>query len=100
MSSALVILKPEIIYFHYVHEPTGWYWQQFKDRVEQSGTTRLQLVKQRDVTEIFGNPVEHFAHKADVLRLEALRDYGGVYLDVDVLVTRGEDWEVFQSGSR
>lgn len=90
LNSALVVLKPEVIYFHHVYEPTGWWWEQWKRRVQESGITRLELVKQRDVTEVFGNPVEHFAHKADVLRLEALRDYGGVYLDVDVLVVKGE----------
>lgn len=89
MMSALRVLKPEVIYFHHVYEPDGWYWEQWKKAVKESGTTRLELVKQRDVTEVFGNPVEHFAHKADVLRLEVLRDYGGVYLDVDVLVIRG-----------
>lgn len=90
LSSALVILKPEVIYFHHVYEPNGWWWEQWKARVAQSGTTRMQLVRQRDVVSVFGNPVEHFAHKADVLRLEVLRDYGGIYLDTDVLVTRGE----------
>lgn len=90
MMSALRVLKPEVIYFHHVYEPSGWYWDQWKRAVSESGTTRLELVKQRDVTEVFGNPVEHFAHKADVLRLEVLRDYGGVYLDVDVLVIKGE----------
>lgn len=90
LSSALVVLKPQVIYFHYVYEPSGWYWDQWRHRVNNSGTTRLEMVKQRDVKQVFGNPVEHFAHKADVLRLEALRDYGGVYLDVDVLVIKGE----------
>ncbi|KAM0750341.1 hypothetical protein T439DRAFT_381041 [Meredithblackwellia eburnea MCA 4105] len=88
LSSALVKLKPEVIYFHYVYLPQGWWWDQWVDRVQNSRTTRLQLVKQRDVTTVFGNPVEHFAHKADVLRLEVLRDYGGIYLDIDVLVIK------------
>lgn len=48
------------------------------------------MIKERDVTSVFGQEVEHFAHKADVLRLEALRDFGGVYLDMDVLVIKGE----------
>lgn len=89
LTSALVILKPEVIYMHYVYEPNTWYWRRFVWDVEQSGTTRLEMVKERDVTDVFGKPIEHFAHKADVLRLEALRDYGGVYLDVDVLVIKG-----------
>ncbi|KAL8277040.1 hypothetical protein RQP46_010574 [Phenoliferia psychrophenolica] len=88
LSSALVVLRPEVIYFHHVFLPNGWWWDQWKERVAKSGTTRLELVRQRDVTTVFGNQVEHFAHKADVLRLEVLRDYGGIYLDTDVLVTK------------
>lgn len=30
----------------------------------------------------------HTAHKADVIRMEALLTYGGIYLDFDVLVVR------------
>lgn len=90
LTSALVELKPQIVYFHYRFEPTSWYWSRFKLEVERSETTRLEMVQERDVTEVFGNPVEHYAHKADVLRLEALQKYGGVYLDADVLVVRGE----------
>lgn len=48
------------------------------------------MVKSRDVKSIMGNEIEHFAHKADVIRLEALRDWGGIYLDTDVMVVRGE----------
>ncbi|TKA53349.1 hypothetical protein B0A53_04367 [Rhodotorula sp. CCFEE 5036] len=88
LTSALVELKPQIVYFHYRFEPTSWYWSRFKLEVERSETTRLEMVQERDVTEVFGNPVEHYAHKADVLRLEALQKYGGVYLDADVLVVR------------
>ncbi|GAA6050554.1 hypothetical protein JCM3770_005597 [Rhodotorula araucariae] len=88
LTSALVTLRPEVIFFHYVYEPDTWYWHRFVADVERSGSTRLEMVRERDVTEVFGNPVEHFAHKADVLRLEALYKYGGVYLDVDVLVIR------------
>ncbi|KAM0787013.1 hypothetical protein ACM66B_006281 [Microbotryomycetes sp. NB124-2] len=88
LMSALVKLKPLKIYMHHVHEPTGFYWNEIKLAIDRSKTTELVLVKQRDVDQVFGNPVEHYAHKADVLRLEALRDYGGVYLDVDVLVLK------------
>jgi hypothetical protein len=33
-----------------------------------------------------GNNITHFAHKADVLRLLAMRHSGGVYLDIDMFV--------------
>ncbi|KAK4049664.1 hypothetical protein OIV83_003939 [Microbotryomycetes sp. JL201] len=86
--SALRKIKPHKIYMHHVHEPRGFYWNEIKKAIEDSTTTELVLIKQRDVTHIYGNPVEHYAHKADVLRLEALRNYGGIYLDIDVLVLK------------
>ncbi|GAA5962346.1 hypothetical protein JCM3765_002948 [Sporobolomyces pararoseus] len=88
MTSALETIKPQILYLHYVYPPSGFYWEEFVRNVQDSGETKLVLRKVRDVTEVFGNPVWHFAHKADVIRLEALKEFGGIYLDVDVLVTR------------
>jgi mannosyltransferase OCH1-like enzyme len=83
-----------VIYLHYVYEPTGWWWDVWKKELAKTSkkgfTTRLEMVKQRDVTTIYGNEIEHFAHKADVIRLEVLRDYGGIYLDTDVLVIKGQ----------
>lgn len=122
LSSALVKLRPEVVFMHHVYEPNGFWWDEFVRRVEQEGGwvsrtsaeveqakvvepkiegwektgggrregVELRLIKQRDVSDVFGNEVEHFAHKADVIRLEALRDWGGVYLDTDVLVIKGE----------
>ena len=39
-------------------------------------------------TEVFGNPLSHFAHKADVLRLRILLETGGIYLDLDTICQR------------
>lgn len=89
-SSALHFLSPQTIYIHYVHPPKGWWWDQWQVKVLEHRTTQLVMVKERDVTSIYGNRVMHFAHKADVLRLEALKYYGGIYLDTDVLVLRGQ----------
>jgi hypothetical protein len=52
--------------------------------------TRLVLVKVVNIESVYGNDVKHYAHKADIVRLEALRFAGGIYLDVDVLLLRGE----------
>ena len=34
--------------------------------------------------EIFNNKLNHFAHKADIVRLQKLIEHGGIYLDIDV----------------
>ncbi|EJU03629.1 hypothetical protein DACRYDRAFT_87837 [Dacryopinax primogenitus] len=41
--------------------------------------------------EIFGNPLTHYAHKADVLRMQIMLQFGGVYLDQDTFVLRSFD---------
>jgi hypothetical protein len=35
--------------------------------------------------EVYGRPLRHYAHQADVVRLAALLQHGGVYLDIDTL---------------
>lgn len=62
-SSALFTLKPEIIFIHYLFPPTGWWWDQWKKEVDETSRTELVMVKERNVTEVYGNPVFHFAHK-------------------------------------
>lgn len=42
-------------------------------------------------TEIFGNPIESFAHKADIIRLQKLIEHGGIYLDIDVWTNKSYD---------
>lgn len=91
--SALKVLHPEVIFMHHVFPPRGFWWEESMRMIEGTGT-RLEMVKQRDVEQVYGNEISHFAHKADVIRLEVLRDYGGVYLDMDVLVLRGKSHHI------
>ncbi|KAI5449138.1 hypothetical protein NCC49_005276 [Naganishia albida] len=79
--SALVNIKPEKVYFHYHNIPTGPWWDELvKD---------LTLIRHEHVlTHIMGKELKHFAHKSDVMRLEALLNSGGIYLDIDVFVMR------------
>ena len=54
-------------------------------------------VKKIEVPEYFdGYKLNHFQYKADVVRLEILYEYGGVYLDLDMLVVNNFD-ELFKS---
>ena len=90
------------VYYH--HEPRGKYWDAIKGDVE--------LVRVDLPTEVFGNPVEHFAHKADILRLRILLEQGGIYLDLDTICQRpfeplldgrvvmGREERVLEDGSR
>jgi hypothetical protein len=61
---------------HYWFKPRGPFW----DLLEPE----LTLLRTPAPDSIFGNKLEHFAHKADVVRLQALQLTGGIYLDIDV----------------
>lgn len=80
VKTAFEINRPDAIYFHYQFEPTGLWWRLAKPY--------LFLVRTEAPTEIFGNPIYHYAHQSDVLRLNILKTYGGIYLDMDVVCLR------------
>jgi hypothetical protein len=75
--SAWKVNRPDKILFHYHYEPDTVWWKEAKPYV--------QLNKVDVPEEVFGNPISHFAHKADIIRLRQLMEHGGVYLDLDVL---------------
>lgn len=71
------LINPDTIYFHYEYEPNGMWWEKIKPS--------LKLNKINAPDNIFGNPIISYQHKADVLRLEILKDMGGIYLDIDII---------------
>jgi len=67
-----------ILYCRY--EPRGEYWERLRNAV--------QVIRIPDF-EFFNNArLHHYAHKADVIRLIAINQVGGVYLDVDTITRR------------
>lgn len=80
IKSAHINIEPSCIYFWCHNLPHGIYWEEVK-----------HLVIVRRITppkEIFGKQLCHYAHQADVVRLQILRDYGGIYLDIDTVCLR------------
>ena len=77
IKSAHDVNKPDNIFFYYKHKPYGEWWDRALDYI-----TPVEI---EPPTEIFGNPVNHFAHQADVIRLQVLIEEGGIYLDSDTL---------------
>jgi hypothetical protein len=84
MTSAVAQLRPARIFLHTEvgATPWGFWWDQFAE----AHKALLQVVEHDPVTSVYGHPVRVMAHKTDVLRLDALYNHGGVYLDLDVLV--------------
>ncbi|GAB5590227.1 hypothetical protein Unana1_05127 [Umbelopsis nana] len=84
IKSAHEVIKPEKILFHYHHMPTGEWFELIRP---------LVTLRQVEIpTKIFGNRVDHYAHRADVVRLEALKEFGGIYLDLDVIMMKSLDY--------
>ena len=82
--SAVHYHQPTSVLLHHRLNLTGpWF-----DQLSRQLGSQLVLVRVRDVTSIFSRPVVHYAHKADVIRLEAVLQYGGLYLDSDMVMLR------------
>ena len=80
IKSAADVNNPETIFFHYEIEPTGEWWDKAKPL--------LTLNKIKAPDSFMGNTLYHVAHKADVVRLQALKEYGGIYLDLDTICVK------------
>lgn len=80
IKSAEIVNKPEKIFFHYNLEPSGKWWERAKPL--------LTMNKIEPPEEIFGRKLLHPAHKADVIRLRMLKEFGGVYLDMDTICVK------------
>lgn len=80
VKSAAVINEPDVINFYYKYEPSGEWWEKAKPY--------LNLIKIEPPTEVFGAPLYHPAHQADVVRLQIMIEQGGVYLDMDVICVK------------
>jgi FkbM family methyltransferase len=80
VKSAQKFLNPgKILLYRGLEAPDfgGEWWEFAKDAVE--------IVRMRPPTEIFGRPLKHQAHQADVFRLQVLLEEGGIYLDMDTI---------------
>lgn len=77
VKSAVKLNNPEAVYFHYQYEPEGEWWEQAKPL--------LTLNKIKAPDSFMGKPLFHVAHKADVIRLQMLKQTGGIYLDLDTI---------------
>lgn len=60
--------------------PEGKWWDLTKEMVKVQ-----QVIPP---TEIFGKPIIQEAHKSDVIRLQVLIQYGGIYVDTDTIFVK------------
>jgi len=83
LTSAIERIKPEKVNFYCEYEPQGAWWEITRPLVT------LQRIQAPQT--VFGRPLLHPAHRADVVRLQRLIEEGGIYLDADVFVHKSFD---------
>src|SRR5215475_10420182 len=81
--SAVRHIRPSEVFLYCEYEPSGPWWELTRPLVT--------VQKIEGPRAIFGNPLLHPAHQADVVRVEKLLETGGIYLDADVFVHKSFD---------
>lgn len=84
IKSAHHVIKPDKIFLYCKYEPlNNKYWEEIKQYVE--------IVNINPPDEIFGNKIDKYAHKSDIIRLSKLIEMGGIYLDCDTICINSFD---------
>lgn len=85
--SALYIQKPDRIYIWNNNLPSGEWWK-FVLRVSDYLNIPIISKQFNPPYKISGTWIEFPAHKTDIVRLSVLHDYGGIYMDFDVVILK------------
>lgn len=91
----MVVNNPDKIYFHYLNEPFGPYWEMIKPSLELRKVRLNSFVENYRYSRI-GRKRLSYAHHADFIRIEKLLEYGGVYADIDTLFVKPYPKQLFE----
>jgi hypothetical protein len=97
LASCQRVLAPERIYFHCQHLPFGSYWDLIRPELTLIRVAPAAEVLAADYSSGRVPEPYRYAHHADVVRLDALIEHGGVYADIDTLFLRPIPDELFRS---
>lgn len=88
--SAFWMIQPDRLILWYVRPPQGQYWKRLKRNFSTSGVLeeRVVFIKRDAPVEIYNIFLRSVEHQSDVMRLDALLLFGGLYLDLDVIVVK------------
>lgn len=84
LTSCLEVNQPEMIMFHYKHEPWGEWWDRIRPSLHLNKIEPDRFMATFQYTDAKLNQYR-YAHLADIARLEILVKYGGVYTDIDTI---------------
>jgi mannosyltransferase OCH1-like enzyme len=82
IQTAIINLHPDTVYIYTLYAPQGKYW----DIMLSAGNVIVEVVE--TPISIWGHvpgPTD-FAHMSDIIRMKALMQRGGIYLDTDMVV--------------
>lgn len=84
IESCIQVNKPEKIFFHYRNLPYGKLWEKIRSTLTLNKIEDIYFVENFTYAD---KTIEQFryAHIADIVRLEVLKKYGGIYADIDTL---------------
>jgi len=81
--SCHLINQPDKIYFHYQYEPYGVLWDFIKPYLTLVRINNTSCISSENIPDNY--KAYEYAHQSDVIRLDVLLEYGGVYADMDTL---------------
>lgn len=83
--SLLYVAEVEMVYMHGDGPPIGPYWNKLKKH------PRVRYIFRKIPKTVYGNSVLDRPHVSDVLRVDIMVRYGGIYIDSDSVVVRKFD---------
>ena len=84
--SAYKFIQPSTIVFWYSNEPSGYWWSELRKRVPD-----INMRYKEPPTSIYGINISKYGHKSDVASLQILTLYGGIYMDLDMVILKSLD---------
>ena len=79
-------IKPEKIYVWFTDKPCGKWWNEAKEKIPY-----IELRYMEAPTSIYGHEINVPEHKSDVARMSIIEKYGGIYMDLDIIVLKSWD---------
>lgn len=102
LKSCIEINNPARVFMHYHYEPYGPWWDRIKPELEMVYVDEVDFIKNNENYQahqeglFIKSKQLQYAHQSDFIRLQALREYGGVYADIDTLFVQPYPAEFFE----
>ncbi|KAL3853266.1 hypothetical protein ACJMK2_016821 [Sinanodonta woodiana] len=84
--SVFKIQKPCLILLHADYVPQGSLWKYFLQIAPN-----IVHVQRKQPKKIYKTKIPSIEHRADIAKLDALKEYGGIYLDTDEIILKSLD---------